>query len=398
MPFDRYRLALRTPAVGRLLSTSLVARMPNGMASLAILLLVTRHNGYGRAGALTGLYVAAAGASNLLLSRAADRVGPRRVLIPAALGYAAGMFTLALVPADSYRWELLVAALTGLSSPPVVSVVRGLWPRLLDPEATQAVYGLEATAQELTFMIGPALVALLAGVFGAPVAVAVTGLVALVGTLAFAAIPVFATDASRAAERRRRRLLRGTRLPVYVAVAVAVTIAFNMTDVGVVAFVSGRKASASAGVVLAIWSLGSLLGGLWFGAGKAAVDDASVARATGAMALAIAAAAAAPGDVGLGVIMFVGGATIAPGLARLYSRVGAVAPEGASTEAFGWMAVGLLTGSSIGAALGGVTVEALGPRACFLIASAPPALTAIAFLAWLRRRAEAVPVEHRLAS
>src|SRR4051794_20437834 len=164
MAFDRYRHVIRAPGVSRLLITSLVARMPNGMSSLAILLLVTRHHGYARAGLVTGLYVAAAGLSNVLLSRAADRFGPRRVLLPTAAGYAAGMLALALVPGEDYAAELVVAALTGLSSPPVVSVVRGLWPRILEPDLAQAVYGLEATLQELIFIVGPALVALLAGI------------------------------------------------------------------------------------------------------------------------------------------------------------------------------------------------------------------------------------------
>jgi predicted MFS family arabinose efflux permease len=208
---------------------------------------------------------------------------------------------------------------------------------------------------------------------------------------------VLATPAIRAA-KVRRRLLRGTRLPAYVAVGVAITIAFNMTDIAVVAFVSGRHASAGAGVVLAVWSLGSLVGGLWFGAGAARVDDAAVVRATALIAGGVAVAALAPGNIGLGMIMFAGGAAIAPGLARLYTRVGAVAPEGAATEAFGWMAVGLLAGSSIGAALGGITVDALGARACFLIAAAAPALTAAGLFGWLHRRRSADLVEQPLAS
>lgn len=383
--FDRYRAVLRAPHVARLLGTSLVARMPNGMSSLAILLLVTRHHGYGRAGVVTGVYVAAAGASNLLLARAADRWGARRILIPSAIGFATGMVALALVPGEAYVAELLVAGASGLSSPPVVSVVRGMWPRLLEPDVAQAVYGLEATAQELIFMIGPALVALVAGLAGAPAAVAAVGLLALAGTVAFATAPVFVAHPAPQERGVRVRLLRTTVLPVYLAIAVALTVAFNMTDVGVVAFVSGRHASAGAGVVLAVWSLGSLCGGLLFGAGNARVDDLGVVRSVAVIGVAISVAAAAPSDIGLAVVMFVGGATIAPGLARLYARVGAIAPEGSSTEAFGWIAVGLLVGSSIGAALGGVAVDALGARIDFLLAASVPLVTAIASAAWLRR-------------
>jgi MFS family permease len=385
MPMQRYRVALRAPAVGRLLGTSLIARAPNGMSALAILLLVTRHQGYARAGLVTGVYVAAAGISNPLLSRAVDRIGARPVLAPTAVGYAAAMLGLALAPDRSYLLDLVIGAAAGLSSPPVISVVRGLWPRLLDEEVAQAVYGLEATAQELVFIAGPALVALLAGLFGAPFAVAATGIIGMAGTLAFIATPVFA-DHVRSATRVRHRLLRTTRLPVYIAVAVSLVLAFNMTDIGVVAFISGRHASAASGVVLALWSLGSMLGGLRFGAAQGLVDDASLARGTAAIAVSIAAAALAPGRVGLGAIMFFGGAAIAPTLGRLYARVGAIAPAGASTEAFAWMGVGMLAGASVGSALGGLTVDALGPRADFLLAAALPALVAATLSVWLRKQ------------
>ncbi|HET6818747.1 MAG TPA: MFS transporter [Mycobacteriales bacterium] len=388
MVLARYRALLRTAGVGRLLFTSLLARMPNGMSALAILLLVTRHNGYARAGLVTGSYVAAAGVSNLLLSRAADRFGPRPVLVPTAFGYAVALSVLALVPADAYVAELLLGVAAGVTSPPVVSVVRGLWPRLLDPESAQAVYGLEATAQELIFISGPALVALIAGTVGAPAAVIVTGVFALVGTVTFVTSPALRSVA-RVTERVRHRLMRRTRLPLYVAVAAALTIGLNMTDVGVVAFVSGRHASAAAGIVLALWSLGSMVGGLLFGVRAGHLDDVAVGRATVVIALSIAAAALSPGSVGLAVILFAGGSTVAPGLARLYSRVGAVAPEGASTEAFGWVAVGLLAGSSIGAALGGVVVDGLGPRVDFLLAAVAPAVIGLTVLLWLRRQESA---------
>lgn len=384
MVLNRYRAALRAPGVRRLLVTSLVARAPNGMSALSILLLVTRHHGYGRAGLVTGLYVAAAGVSNPLLSRAVDRVGVRRVLVPTGAGYAAAMLALALAPAGSYWAEVGIAAAAGLSNPPVVSVVRGVWPRLLSDDVAQAVYGLEATAQELIFIVGPALVALLAGLASAPVAVAVTGGLGLAGTLAFAAAPVFAGRAA-ASGRGRTRPLRSSRLVLYVVIGAALTIAFNMTDVGVVAFVSGRHASAASGVVLAVWSLGSMLGGLRFGTGTRPVDDTGVARATVLVAIGVAAASLAPGRVALAAILFVGGATIAPALGRLYARVGASAPEGAATEAFAWVSVGLLAGSSIGSALGGITVDALGARADLALAAVVPAAVGLALLGWFER-------------
>lgn len=388
MRLARFRTTLQTPGVARVLITSLVARLPLGMSSLGILLLVTRHHGYARAGLVTGLYVAAGGVSNIALSRAADRYGARAVLTPAALGYATGMTVLGLVPQTAYGAELVVAVLSGLSSPPVVSVVRGLWPRILDPVQAQAVYGVEASLQEIVFIAGPALVALIAAAAGAPAAVIATGALGLAGTLACVASPAL-RNVPRATAARDRRRLRGVGLPAYMLAGFALVLTFNMTEIGVVAFVSGRQASATSGAVLAAWSLGSFVGGLWFGAGSSRVDDLAVLRGLLTVAVGCAIAAAAPGAIVLAVLLFGGGMAIAPALARLYSRIGAVAPEGASTEAFSWVAVGLLAGASVGAALGGVCVQHVGARATLLVSAAAPALVAAGLVGWARARVHA---------
>lgn len=395
MRLARFRSTLRTPGVARVLITSLVARLPLGMSSLGILLLVTRHHGYARAGLVTGLYVAAGGVSNIALSRAADRYGARAVLTPAAVGYAAGMTVLGLVPQTAYGVELAVAVLSGLSSPPVVAVVRGLWPRILDPVQAQAVYGLEASLQEIVFIAGPALVALIAAAAGAPAAVVATGALGLAGTIACVASPAL-RNVPRVTATRDRRRLRGVGLPAYMLAGFGLVLAFNMTEIGVVAFVSGRQASAASGGVLAAWSLGSFVGGLWFGAGASRVDDRAVLRGLLFVAAGVAVAAAASGPIVLAVLLFAGGMSIAPGLARLYSRIGAVAPEGASTEAFSWVAVGLLAGAAVGAVAGGVCVQHIGARATLLLSAAAPALVAVGLARWARGRDRAT--EHPLPS
>jgi predicted MFS family arabinose efflux permease len=391
MAFSRYRDALRTPGVARVLATSLVARAPNGMAGLAIVLVVSPQQGYARAGMAVGMSVATTCISNPVMARFAVSLGPRAVLLAAAMAYAGCMSALGVVPSSSYGAQLACCAGAGLTVPPVVAVVRGLWPRLSPPDDVQALYGLEATAQELVFIVGPALVAVIAAVAGPRTAVIATGLLGLVGIAALTTSP--ALDAHGGAQKRvRHRLLRTSPLPLYVAVAFSLTVAFNMTDLAVVAFVSGRHASAGAGVLLAVWSAGSMLGGLLFAGRAGVVDDGALAAGCLAVAAAIATAAAAPGRVGLAVILFVGGMTIAPALGRLYTRVAGVVPEGATIEAFAWIGVGFLAGSSLGSALGGVTVAAWGARATFLLAGAVPVLLAGVLLAVTRRRANAAKV------
>jgi predicted MFS family arabinose efflux permease len=380
----QYRAALSRPGVARVMATALVARAPNGMSSLSMILLVSRHHGYGRAGFAIGLSVALTCVSNPALARLAITLGARRVLIVSSIAYAACMVALASVPTSSYALQLLWCAGAGLTVPPVVAVVRGLWPRLFAPEEAQALYGLEATAQETIFIVGPALVALLAAVWGPSSAVVATGVIGLTGTVALATSPLLDQFGARR-ERERHRLLRGSRLPMYVVIAFTLTVAFNMCDIAIVAFVSGRRANAAAGIVLAFWSGGSMLGGLLFGARGRVADEASVARGCLAIAAGVAAAAAAPGRVGMAAILFLGGMVIAPALGRLYARVAGIVPEAAATEAFAWIGVGLLAGSSLGAALGGISVDALGSRPTFLLAAVVPAVVAGLLLIVARR-------------
>src|SRR3954447_441586 len=258
MAFSRYRVALRTPGVARVLATSLVARLPNGMSSLALVLVGSQDQGYGRAGVAVGLSVVMTCISNPVMARLAVSLGPRAVLIVASVAYAGFLSALAAVP-SSYAAQLACCAGAGLTVPPVIAVVRGLWPRLSPPEEVQALYGLEATMQELTYIVGPTLVAVLAATAGASTAVVAAGLLGLGGRLSLTPSPARGGD-RRPRQRERHRLFRTSRLPLYVGVAFTLTVAFNMTELAVVAFVSGRHASAAAGIVLAAWSARSMLG------------------------------------------------------------------------------------------------------------------------------------------
>ena len=377
MVISRYREVLRTPGIARLVALTLLARSPIGMASLSILLLVSPRHGYGHAGVVVGTYVAVIGACAPVSTRLCVRLGLRRVLLTMACGYCAAMVGLAAAADGPYAVVLGCAILAGISQPPIIAIVRGLWPRLFPPEQVPVLYGLEATAQELVFVFGPALVALIAAVANARVAVLTTGVLALAGTAGLVSSPLF-TDAPATAEGRRRVLNR--RLVLLIALGLTCTFAFNMVDIGVIAFMSGRHAGAASGIALSLWAVGSMVGGLLFGASRRPSDNRAVAQSVVVVAIGVALLAAAPGRVGLVVVLFAGGAAIAPAFARLYGVIAASVPAAATSVAFAWLGVGFLAGASLGAAAGGFTVDALGPRPTFLFAAALPAAYALAML------------------
>jgi MFS family permease len=366
MQAGRYRDVLRRPGVKAVLAASLMARLPAGMASLAIILRISGGTGsYAGGGAVTAAYVAGASMAGPLLGRAADRIGRRPVLLASAVANASGLIILSRIPVHQTLTLLFVAALSGASTPPVTASVRSLWPRLVPAAARDAAYGLDATFQELVFIAGPALVALLGSVAGPSAALAASGLLGLAGTTALAVQPALGTPPVRAQPGQRR--LRSSGLVAVIELVVAMVIGFGIVEVGVVGFAGASHASHQAGLLLATWSIGSLSGGLAFGARVTAGGARLLGPILAFIAAGFAALALAPDVPWLYVLLFISGTALAPGLGCVYGVTSRLVPSGSAVEAFSWLASALQFGMAAGAAAGGLAVQDLGARAAFLV-------------------------------
>lgn len=362
----RYRDVLRRAGVKTVLSASLVARLPAGMVSLAIILRISGGTGsYAGGGAVTAAYVIGAAIAGPLLGGAADRVGRRPVLVASALGNAAGLIVLSRIPVHQTLALLFVAVLSGASTPPVTASVRSLWPRLVPAAGIDAAYGLDATLQEVVFIAGPALVALLGSMAGPSSALAASGLLGLAGTTALAAQPALGSPPMKAEPGRRR--LRSSGLLAVLGVVVAMVIGFGIVEVGVIGFAGARHAPHQAGLLLATWSIGSLSGGLVFGAQVAAGGARLLGPVLAVIGAGFAVLALAPGVPWLYALLFITGSPLAPGLGCLYGVTSRLSPPGSAVEAFAWIASGLQFGAAAGAAAGGLAVQDLGARAAFLV-------------------------------
>jgi predicted MFS family arabinose efflux permease len=124
------------------------------------------------------------------------------------------------------------------------------------------------------------------------------------------------------------------------------------------------------GPLLAIWGLGSMLGGLL--AARAAPADAARWIVLLLAALGIGDLALVPVSAlsGLAPLLLVAGAAIAPLLGIAYSVVERVTPGGGQTEAFAWLTTAIGVGIAGGSALAGALVDAGGPGAGFAAAAA----------------------------
>ncbi len=191
----RYAAVLRTPHVLRLLTTALISRAPIGVDGLAIVLFVRAEYGsYATAGAVAAFFAAGAAVVGPLMGRLVDRLGARRVLVPLALAHAAGLGALILLGAAAVPAPLLfvTALLAGSSIPPVGSVLRALWPTLLAErdELLTTAYALDSVLLELAFIVGPVIVAGAAAVGSPQLALLLSIVLVVVGTVLFTATQV----------------------------------------------------------------------------------------------------------------------------------------------------------------------------------------------------------------
>ncbi|HEX3202355.1 MAG TPA: MFS transporter [Actinomycetes bacterium] len=382
-----YLDVLRTPFVTRLLSSAVVGRMPTAMAGLALVLLVREAGGsYAVAGLVAGTYSVALALTSPLLGRLVDRVGQTRVLVGCALASALGFGALAAAGGHVPPVALAgLAALAGASIPPVGACMRALWSDLLGHGGQlQAAFAVESTVQELIFVVGPPLVALLAAAFSPSVAVLGTAALLLVGTGVFAATPVSRAWRPRGRAADWAGALRSPGIRAVLATIVLLASAFGTVDVTVVAGAEQLGSRTLAGPLLALWALGSMVGGLTFGA--RASGRGPEQRVVGLLTLVVAGIAllsVATGLVQLAAGMVLAGLGLAPAIACLYLLVDRLAPAGTVTEAFTWVTTAFATGFAVGNALGGTLVQRVGTDRAFLVAAS--GIAAGALLARLRR-------------
>jgi MFS family permease len=325
------------------------------------------------------------------VGRLVDRFGQPRVLMPLAAGHAAGLgllVTLGLVGAP--LGVLVATALaTGVCIPPISAVLRPLLPSLVgdDAELLTTAYALDAVLVELVFVGGPLLTALATALLS-PVAALVLGAVLVVaGTFAFAASEPSRTwrPEQRAAGHGALGALRSPGLRTLVVVTLPIGFCFGAMEVTLPAFAEEVADRAWAGALIAIWSAGSAIGGLWYGAHawRAGIAERYV-RLAWLLPLGYLPLAAAPSLAAMVPLCVLAGVAIAPLLTAGNQLAGDVAPAGALTEAFTWPITALVTGLAAGNAAAGAVVEAADWRAAFLVAAGGATLGAIVALAGRR--------------
>jgi MFS family permease len=388
---------ISSPGALRILAISIVARLPLAMLGIALLVHVVHLTGsYAAAGIVSGANAVALGVSGPLLGKLVDRRGQTGVLVVGGWVAGALLCALAIVPVGAPLLLLVALAVAiGLAVPPLGACVRSLLPSLVpDPSAAPALYAIETSAVELTWVVGPPLALALAAFLSTGIALAAAGLILAAGTAVFAAQP-----ASRSwrpepgASRSRGGALRVPAMQTLVVIFVAIGLLCGAVEVGAAAAAAGLGSSGAAGPLLGLWGLGSLCGGvLTARLGGGARGAAGLSLVLAALAAGHVASVVATGSlVTLGAVLLLAGAALAPAFASVYAMVERVAPAGAVTEAFAWLATAMAMGGAAGSAVAGAMAESAGPAAAFALAGGAGVFAALAAVVRAHTLAEGEP-------
>ncbi|GAA2617900.1 MFS transporter [Streptomyces axinellae] len=422
---NAYRSLLAVPHLPSLFVCSLISRLSVMALPIASTVLLSHWTGsFGEVGVLIGVQAVAQALSAPYRGRAADRGSVPRLVMVTGLSFALGLTLLialtVFLPPGHWPLALLVAAFAGCGTSPIPQVSRAALPVLVAEEQRASIYTLEAVGQDAVATLGPLLASLTAAALNPAWSVGVCAMLALGGSVVFAAAyrrsglaerPSRSAESERNAEpagetgqpaagwaagappaggaslaggRRRPLPAEPGLLPVLV-VAMCVMGAVFTINLSLVAYAGDAGSVGLSGVLVAIWTVGSLLGGLVLGATSWKVSQTvlllGLAAGMAALALVLPPVREATPVAVIGTVLFAGGLVISPNLAANNTRVAEVAPAARRTEAFGWLQTATTGGSALSMMLSGALLDAAGP------AAAIGAGTGLALIALLLPRA-----------
>jgi MFS family permease len=385
VPLAPYRRVLSIPAMRQALVLGTLVRIPifAGGVLLTLHVVQTLHRDYGAAGLVSAAATICIAVSGPWRGRLLDTKGLRRVVLP-SLVITAVCWSIA--PFVGYLPLLLLAALAGLFIVPTFSIIRQAVMAAVPDSDRRTALALDSVAVEVSFMVGP-----LVGVWAATiwptswVLFSIEMLGVLAGLGIWLANPVMRAEAvdpgpsgadaesgtaspadpamttadpvMAVAKGDRRRSRRAWFRPQFLAIcaaAAATTTVLSGSDIAFVAALRDFGQIPLIGPVLALWGLGSVVGGLVYGVWHRSI---SAFLLLGGLSVASIPIAFASSVWPLAALGFVAGLLCAPTITATVDQLSRVVPAAARGEAIGWHGSAMTAGSALGAPIAGLATD-----------------------------------------
>ena len=380
-----------TGVLARYTVAATLARIADGGSPAALVLLALDRTGSAAAG---GLLAAAATLPHLVAAPAvgllSDRVrSVRRLYVASFVLFGLGLVGVeVLLGRTPVAVPLVCAVLAGPVGPLLSGGMTSLLGGLLPAPALPRAFAVDSGTYSAAGIVGPALVAVIAGVVSAGAALLAIAGIAVAAAVVFCVLPVpKRTPESR--EVSPRQLVDGAvalwRAPLLRGSTIATTVSFvgtaGVLPVAVALFAGelGQPASAG-GVFLSTFAVGAMVASLVLSVRPLRRDRTvrTVYLSVLATGLLLAVAAASPSYAVALAVFAVAGLVDTPMLTATFMIRNEWAPESTRTQVF-TTAAGLKIGSSaVGSIAAGLTATSLGGAGLLLFAAAVQVVAAAA--------------------
>ena len=397
-----YRALLRIVGPAYIL-VAFLGRIPLAMSQLGVLVLVSETTGrYGVGGAAAGILAVSNAVGAPIFGTLSDRIGQRPVVLVQSLAGAAGLAGIVAVtdPDASKALIFAMASVTGFMLPQVGPLARVRWRPITRDAGDQrrlvdAAFSYEGAADEASFVLGPAIIGVLAIVAepaGALLAAAV--LLAVFGSW-FAVHPTSALVA-------RRSVTGGSGTePLWTGVFVVLVLAqmcvgtiFGSVQTGTTVLATAEGQAGLAGLIHAVLGIGSVIAGLAITGLPERVLYATRMAVAAFGLLVLAAPLLLVDSLGaLVAVIALLGFAVAPYMISNFALAGILVPVHRVSAAMTMLAGATGIGYALGAALAGRLADANGHTAAFAVTVAAAGLAVVIALASNRALREAVPVD-----
>ncbi|WP_328621248.1 MFS transporter [Streptomyces sp. NBC_00354] len=390
-----YGQLLRTPGAIGFVLPGFAARLPFGMLTISILLLVQHTTGsYGSAGIVAAVTGVSMALSAPVMGKLTDRRGQSAVLVPVVLMHSAAVSTLvALALLGAPVWALALAAVpAGASVPQVGPMVRARWAaRLEGSPLLPTAAAFESVTDEFTFVVGPVLAtALCTGVHPAAGLITEAALT-LAGGLVFATQRATQpkVHAAAAGGQKHASALSFPGLRILIVAFLGIGAVFGGMQVSLAAFSNEIGNPGANGLLYGVFAAGNMTAGIACGAIAWKIGPRR-RLLLGYAGLTVAASVlwTAHSMILLGALGLVVGLCIAPALITGYTMIESLIPANARTEAFTWLTGAVAFGQATAVTLAGRLTDAHGSSYGFLV---PMAGTVLALATLLALRSSLAP-------
>ncbi len=240
------------------------------MVGIGVLMYVESARGnYTLAGSVSAIGAISAAIGGPLTSRLTDRVGQHRVLpwqiLIAVIAATALIFT---VPSSLHAlWIFIFAAVAGFFSPSIGALIRARWTAMLvSGPVLITAFSVESMIDEIIFVIGPTVAAFTSVNIhpAAPQTIAVVFLI--VGGSWLISMRDTEPPINKTQIKHGRPIVLKNGLLWLVFVHFLAGIFFGSIETTMIAYSDFAGVPVAAGLLLALWSIGSLIGGIFYGA------------------------------------------------------------------------------------------------------------------------------------